>query len=118
MPKNRDAIDCVADLDRWLDMTEARLAQTEPMWRDHVARTRTMDGNPATRGSGHGWADFGGQRRGKRRQRGATPSSGRYSGSAARPKGPGGAMNGCRSTSTPKRLAADQEWGSARWPSN
>ena len=116
MPKNHDALDCVADLDRMLDYCEARLAQTESMWLAHVARTRTMDGNPATRGSGHGWSAFGGQRRGKRRQRGATPSSGRYSGSAARPKGPGGAMNTRRAHYTKNAAQRAISWGDKRRP--
>ena len=115
MPKNHDAINCVADLDRWLDMTEARLAQTECAWRAHVARTRTMDGNPATLGSGHGFSDFGGPRR-PQRQRGATPSHGRYTGDAARPRGEGGAMNSKRTHFTKNAAQRAISWGDKRRP--
>lgn len=114
MPKNHDALDCVADLARWLDMTEARLAQTECAWRAHVARTRTMDGNPATRGTGHRFSFAGGERRGPRRQRGATPSHGRYSGAARRPKGKGGSMNGRSAEWTPTAAENAVAWGSKR----
>jgi len=110
-------IECLDDLDRMLAVCEAIIARTDQEWSAVTAEAVT-DKNPATRGSGHGFSHAGGQRRGQRRQRGATPSSGRYSGSAARPKGPGGAMNGRTSVSTPRRLAADQEWGSARWPAD
>lgn len=114
--ENHDALDCVADLERMLDVCEARLAQTERDWIDHVASTWTMDGNPATRGTGHGHSYAGGKRRGKRRQRGATPSAGRYTGSAARPKGKGGAMS-TRTAHYSKR-AADRAvaWGDKRRP--
>lgn len=116
MPEKHDALDCVADLARMLDYCEARLAPSESTWIDHVTRTRTMDGNPATRGSGHGWSAFGGQRRGPRRQRGATPSSGRYSGSAARPRGEGGAMNSKRTHYTKKAAQRAISWGDKRRP--
>ena len=116
MPKNHDALDCVADLARMLDYCEARLAQTESVWLDHVAATRTVDGNPATRGTGHGWSAFGGARRGPRRQRGATPSAGRYTGDARRPRGEGGAMN-ARTTHYTKRAAQRAiSWGDKRRP--
>ena len=84
MPKNHDALDCVADLDRMLDYCEARLAQTESMWLAHVARTRTMDG--------------------------------RYSGSAVRPKGPGGAMNTRTTHFTKKAAQRAISWGDKRRP--
>lgn len=115
MPKNHDALDCVADLARMLDVVEARLAQTECAWRAHVARTRTMDGNPASRGAGHGFSDFGGPRRPKR-PRNATPSTGRYTGDAARPQGPGGAMNGKRTHYTKKAAQRAISWGNKRRP--
>lgn len=114
MPKNHDALDCVADLARMLDYCEARLATTDHAWIDHAARTRTMDGNPASRGAGHGFAAFGGQRRGKRRQRNATPSHGRYSGTARRPKGEGGAMNGRTADYTPRAYENAVAWGYKR----
>jgi len=107
-------VECLTDLERMLDFCEARLAQTEFAWIDHAASTLAMDGNPASRGSGHGYATFGGQRRGKRRQRGATPSHGRYTGTARRPKGEGGAMNGRTADYTPRAYDNAVAWGSKR----
>jgi len=105
-------IETVDDLVDFLDAVDVTIRRrvNDPSRRATVAR----DGNPLSVGTGHRWSAYGGKRRGKRRCRHATPSHGRYAGTARRPKGEGGAMNGRTADYTPRAYDAAVAWGSKR----